>query len=90
MCGPRDWQGLFPAGTGGLWPVAAGVVGNAVLAGAAGALFSEAESAAQCEACRLAGGLRERFSFRTRRQNRMSPDGDALIPFCESSSLMAR
>jgi hypothetical protein len=68
----------------------AGAGGGVVLAGATGTFFGEAEALARREGCCLTGDLCERFSFKIRRQKRMSPDGDALMPFCESRSLMAR
>ncbi len=68
----------------------AGAGGGVALAGATGTLFGEAEALARRGGCRLAGDLCERFSFKIRRQKRISPDGDALMPFCESRSLMAR
>lgn len=76
------------AGAGfGFMASAGGIV---VLAGATGTLFGEVETLERCGGCLLAGDLCERFSFKIRRQKRMSPDGDALIPFCERRSLMAR
>ena len=78
------------AGMGiGLW-VASGADDGVTLTGTTGALFGGPEALVRREGCRLAGIFRERFSFKIRRQNRMSPDGDALMPFCESKSLMAR
>ena len=64
--------------------------GGVAVAGATGVFFGDAEAWLRWECRRFAGDLCERFSFKIRRQNRMSPDGDALIPFCESKSLMAR
>jgi len=88
--GPRDVKAEVSAGASmGLLGVA-GAGGGVALAGVIGAPFGEAEALLRREGCRLAGDLCERFSFKIRRQKRMSPDGDALMPFCESRSLMAR
>ena len=84
--GPRDANAEVSVGTVVGLLVVAGVGSNVALAGAIGALFDEEALSAR----RLADNLCERFSFKTLRQNRMSPGGEALIPFCESSSLMAR
>ena len=90
MRGPRDVKAGFSVGaTGGLSVVADGDTG-AGLAGVDGATFGKAELFARREGRCFADNLRDRFSLKTRRQNRISPDGDALIPFCESRSLMAR
>lgn len=89
MRGPRDVKAVVWAGVVDGLLVVAGAVAGGELVGVVGVVFVETESLAKRGRC-LADGLRERFSFKTRRQNRMSPDGDALIPFCESRSLMAR
>ena len=90
MCGPRDLKAEVSVGTAAGGLVMAGAGANAVLAGVLGVLLGKTESLARRKGSRLTDDLRERFSFKTRRQNRMSPDGEALIPFCESSSLTAR
>ena len=90
MRGPRDVKAEVSAGTGAGFGFMAGADGGVVLAGTTGALFVEAAALARRGGCRLAGDLCARFSFKIRRQKRMSPDGDALMPFCESRSLMAR
>ena len=86
MRGPRDVNAEVSAGTGGFFAVTAGADSGVALAGAIGAPFLREILLTR----RVADNLCERFSFKTRRQNRMSPDGEALIPFWESSSLMAR
>jgi hypothetical protein len=86
MRGPRDVNAVVS----GVLLAVADVVGNMVLVGAIGEVFGGTEAAARRAGRCLADNLCERFSFKTRRQNRISPDGEAGMPFCMSNSLMAR
>lgn len=86
MRGPCDVNAEVSAGIGGDFWVMAGAGGSGAFVGTIGTLFERETFLAR----RVADNLCERFSFKTRRQNRISPDGEALIPFCESNSLMAR
>ena len=90
MRGPRDVKAEVSAGTGAGFGFMAAAGGGVAVAGATGVFLGDAEAWLRWEGRRFAGDLCERFSFKIRRQNRMSPDGDALMPFCESKSLMAR
>ncbi len=90
MRGPRDVKTEVSAGAGMGLLVVAGAGGGVAVAGATGVFFRDADAWLRYEGRRFAGDLCERFSFKIRRQNRISPDGDALMPFCESKSLMAR
>lgn len=90
MRGPRDVKAEVSTGMGAGFVFMADASGRVALTGATGAFFGEAEALARRGVCRLADDLCERFSFRIRRQKRISPDGEALMPFCDRRSLMAR
>jgi hypothetical protein len=70
--------------------IGAVVVGNVVLAGAAGGHVAEASWLSRGEARRLADDLRMGRSFKTRWQKLVTQVSEAAMPFWVSSSLMAR